>query len=410
MLFRMASRNLWRAKRRTLITLFTVAFGVWLSVTFTGMGDYSYTNLLDTGARMGFGHITVQAKGYRDAPGLNRPLLDATEVAEGLRGRDEITQAIARVSGQAMFASAQKSVGGMFFAIDPALERVQDNTLLKAITEGALFTSREGRGVVVGKVMAEKLGLRLGKRLVYTLMDRHGEIVSEVAKVSGIFSTGVDDVDGSVAILPLGRIQTLVGYGPKDATYVAAFVHDHRAAAAVAQAVRGESEAAGHEVLTFRETQPELVGLVEIDRSMNYFFQVLVGLLIGAGVLNTILMSVLERRREFGVMMAIGSRPIELFGLVVVESVLVGIFGLLVGAVLTAPWYYYMRVVGLDFSEVAGGNSAGGVLIDPVMHIVLYPSSAALIALGVLLVTVGAGLYPAWQAGREPPVETLKAL
>lgn len=410
MLLTMASRNLWRAKRRTLITLFTVAFGVWLSVTFTGMGDYSYTNMLDTGARMGFGHVTVQHAGYQDAPGLDRPLLGATQIAEALKARPDITHAIARVGGQAMFASAQKSVGGMFFALDPAAERTEDNTFLKAITKGQLFTSNTGRGVVVGSVMAEKLGLRLGKRMVYTMVDRHGELVSEVAKVSGIFSTGVDDVDGSVALLPLGRIQKVVGYAPEDATYVAAFVQDHRDADAVALQVGALPEHRGHEVLTFRQTQPELAGLVEIDRSMNYFFQILVGLLIGAGVLNTILMSVLERRREFGVMMAIGARPAEIFSLVVVESFFVGILGLIVGGALTTPWFIYMRDVGLDFSQYAEGNSAGGVLIDPVMHIVLYPSSAVAIAGGVLLVTVGAGLYPAWQAGRERPVDTLKAL
>ncbi len=410
MLLTMASRNLWRAKRRTLITLFTVAFGVWLSVTFTGMGDYSYTNMLDTGARMGFGHVTVQQAGYQDAPGLDRPLQGATQIAATLTARPDITRAIARVAGQAMFASAQKSVGGMFFALDPDAERTEDNTFLKAMTEGQLFESNTGRGVVVGSVMAEKLGLRLGKRMVYTMVDRHGELVSEVAKVSGIFSTGVEDVDGSVALLPLGRIQKVVGYGPQDATYVAAFVQDHRDADAVATQVGTRPEHSEHEVLTFRKTQPELAGLVEIDRSMNYFFQILVGLLIGAGVLNTILMSVLERRREFGVMMAIGARPAEIFGLVVVESFFVGLLGLVVGAVLTTPWFIYMRDVGLDFSKYAEGNSAGGVLIDPVMHIVLYPSSAITIATGVLLVTVGAGLYPAWQAGRERPVETLKAL
>ncbi len=410
MLVTMASRNLWRAKRRTLITLFSVAFGVWLSVTFTGMGDYMYTNMLDTGARMGFGHVTVQAAGYQEAPGFNRPLLGAVQVADELRARPDIDHAVARVAGQAMFASAQKSVGGMFFALDPDKERLEDNTFLKAIVEGKFFSSNTGRGVVVGKVMAEKLGLRIGKRLVYTMVDKSGELVSEVAKVSAIFSTGVDDVDGSVALLPLGRVQKLLRYTADDATHVAAFLTDHRSAGDIQRTLGAEVAADGQEILTFRETQPELAGMVEIDRSMNYFFQILVALLVGAGVLNTILMSVLERRREFGVMMAIGARPVELFGLVVLESFMVGVLGLISGAILTAPWYIYMRDVGLDFSNAMEGNSAGGVLVDPVARVVLYPSSAVVIAVGVILVTVVAGLYPAWQAGREAPVDTLKAL
>lgn len=410
MLLQMASRNLWRAKRRTLITLFTVAFGVWLAVTFTGTGDYAYTRILDTGARQGFGHVTVQAAGYLDAPGIDKPLVGAVPLADELAARPDITRAVPRIAGQAMFSSATKSVGGVLFAIDPSKERPEENMFLGAIVQGALFDTVDGRGAVVGKVMAEKLDLRLGRRLVYTMVDEHGELVSEVARVSGIFSTGVDDVDGVIALLPLGRVQKLVGYGPEDASYVATFVADHRYAEQTAAALRTSQVPKGREVKTYRETQPEVAGIVSIDRSMNYIFQVLVALLIAAGVLNTILMSVLERRREFGVMMAIGARPVELFGLVVVESFLVGILGLAVGAVLTTPWFIYMQRVGIDFSEAAGGTSAGSVLIDPVMKIALYPSSAIAIAVGVVTLTVLAGLYPAWQAGREPPVETLKAL
>jgi len=410
MLFHMAARNLWRAKRRTLITLLTVSFGVWLAVTFTGTGDYGYTNMLNTGARMGFGHVTVEAKGYADAPGLDRPLMGAVTAASALQARPDVAQAIPRVVGQAMFASATKSVGGMFLGVDPARESAEVNTFLAGLTEGKLFDDLQGRGIVVGTVMADKLGLELGKRVVYTLVDAHGQIVSEVARVSGVFKTGVEEVDGSVALLPLGRVQNVVGYGADDATHVALFLEDHRASSLVAAAIAPSAEAAGQEVRTFRETQPELAGVVELDRSMNYLFQVLVGILIGAGVLNTILMSVLERRREFGVMMAIGARPVELFRMVVLESLLVGLFGLALGALLTTPWFYYMRDVGIDFSQMVEGSSAGGVLIDPVVRIALCPESAAAIAVAVLLITVGAGLYPAWQAGREPPVETLKAL
>ena len=258
--------------------------------------------------------------------------------------------------------------------------------------------------------MADKLGLRLNTRLVYTLVDRHGEIVSEVARVSAIFKTGVDEVDGSIALLPLGRVRSVIGYGAADATHVAVFLEDHRRAAQVAAALRAGAAAAGREVRTLQETQPDVAGVVQLDRSMNYLFQVLVGILIGAGVLNTLLMSVLERRREFGVMMAIGARPMELFRLVVIESALVGVLGLALGAALTAPWFLFMRDVGLDLSKMMGGTSAGGVLIDPVVRIALYPESAAAIAAAVLTITVVAGLYPAWQAGREAPVETLKAL
>jgi ABC-type antimicrobial peptide transport system permease subunit len=122
-------------------------------------------------------------------------------------------------------------------------------------------------------------------------------------------------------------------------------------------------------------------------------------------------MSVLERTREFGVMMAVGMSPATLFRLVLVESFWLALIGIVVGIVITTPWYAYLHYVGLDFSGAIGQDySASGILVDPLFKIRLYKESAIAILAGVFALTLLSGLYPAWRAGRIPPVESLKAI
>ncbi len=407
----MAWRNLWRRKRRTLITAISIGFGVMLAVTFTGSGDYWYTNMINAGATMGLGHITIEPHGYNQTPSLDKRLLNAGEVRKYVLTMRGVSNAIVRIMGQALFASASKTIGGMFLAVDPSQESPDQNLLLRSLIQGQLFPGADGRGIVVGSKMAEKLNLRIGKKLVYTTTDVSGEIVSEIARVTGIFKTGVGEVDGALVLLPINSVRAILHYDDQDATLVAVTVNDQRYAERIRDKIAAAVRNPLREVLTWKQTQTELAGIITMDKSGNYISQVLIGLLIAAGILNTLLMSVLERTREFGVMMAVGMSPATLFKLVLVESFWLALIGLTVGVIITAPWYAYLHYVGLDFSGAIGKDySAGGVLVDPIFRIRLYKESIIAILTGVFSLTLLSGIYPAWRAGRTPPVESLKAI
>lgn len=408
---KLAWRNLWRRKRRTLITGISIGFGLMLAVTFTGTGDYGYTNMINTGATMGFGHVTIEPYGYNQTPSLDKRLQDTEHIREQVLTIPGVDSAIIRIMGQAMFSSARKSIGGMFIAIDPAQESAEYNLLIRSLDQGRLFPDTDGLGVVVGSKMAEKLNLRIGKKLVYTTTDVSGDIVSELARVTGIFNTGVDEIDGSMALLPITRVRDTLHYDAQDATLISVIINDQRYAERMRDKIASAVGNPHREVLIWKETQPELSNLITIDRSSNYISQFLIGLLIAAGILNTLLMSVLERTREFGVMMAIGMSPKTLFRLVIVESFWLALIGIVIGIIITTPWYAYLHYVGLDFSGAMGeGSSAGGVLVDPLMRIRLFKESIIAILVGVFSLTLLSGLYPAWRAGRIPPIESLKAM
>lgn len=412
MLTRMAWRNLWRRKRRTMITAFSIAFGVLLSVTFTGIADYSYNSAINSGADLGFGHLTIEPKGYNETPTLDKRLHDVEILRNRVAGIPGVTGATAKIVGQAMFASAVKNVGGTFMGIDPARESPANNLFIRSIKVGTLFSSAGDRRVVVGTGMAEKLNLKIGKKLMHTATDVHGEIVSDIARVSGIFRTGSDEMDGAVVLLPIDRVRATLNYKSGEASIVSVFIEDQRRAGRIRDRIAPVLAGTGAEILAWYETQPDLSAVIAMDKTGHYMIQILVGLVIAAGILNTILMSVLERTREFGVMMAVGMSPGRLFRLVVIESLLIGLLGLAVGVILTVPWYAYMSRVGIDFSGLLEGGYSigGGAMVEPVIRIRLYWDTVVMILVGVFTVTLTAGLYPAYRAGRIPPVETLKAL
>jgi|TARA_B110000459_G_scaffold203661_1_gene261069 ABC-type lipoprotein release transport system permease subunit len=407
----LAWRNLWRHKRRTLITASSIAFGVLLAVTFTGAGDYFHTRMIDAGANMGMGHITIAARDYNRAPSSQKLIQGANTLQSLIASLPEVKSVVARIQGQAMFASARKSVGGTFIAIDPAKENANNNLFIQSLTDGEMLSTTNGKGIVMGVDLARKLKLNLGKKVVYTTTDINGDIVSAVARVSGIFRTGVAEVDGGMALLPMQSIQKVLGYASDEVSLIAVSLVDQRISHALRGRMQGQPEFEHVEVLNWQQTQPDLAGMIAVDKSANRISQLMISLLIAAGILNTMLMSVLERIREFGVMMALGMSPRSLFSLVILESFWLAVIGLIIGIIVTIPWYLYMAETGIDLTSAYGDDfSFGGVLLDTVFKIRLFKESIIGILIGLFGLALLSGVYPAWRAGRIPPVESLKAL
>jgi len=407
----LAFRNIFRRKRRTLITASSIAFGVMLSVTFTGSGDYTYTNMIDTGAKMGMGHVTIQPIGYQEKPTLDKRLVHGYDTLKETLKQSGVSSAVPRIMGQAMFATAHKSVGGVFIAIDPNLETPDNNVFLQSLVEGKTFTADSRRGVVIGSKLAEKLKLKLGKKMVYTTTDVSGEIISNITRVTGIFTSGINMVDSSMVLLPIKSTQQALHYSDNEVSLIAVMIHDQRKAKDIRDQLAALPTNQNNAVLSWHDAQPDLGGVIAMEEASNIIMQFLIGLLIAAGILNTMLMGVLERKREFGMMMAVGMSPVSLFKLVMVECFWLALLGLILGVFITAPWYYFLYTTGIDMSaDLGNGFSYGGVLVDPIFKARLFPESVFAILGSVFTLALAAGAYPAWKAGSTPPIESLKTI
>ena len=409
---RMAWRNLWRNGRRTLLTLAAICFGLLLAVMMTALQDRSFADMIDTAARMRGGHVTVQHTGQQDAPSLSQTLPTATALAAELAGVEGVSHAAVRISGPAMLATSRQSYGAGFIAIDPAAEDAETLAYLEGVREGRMLTSADEDGVVLGHLLARNLKVTVGKKVVVTMMGHDGEIASELFYVRGLLVTGSDSTDRMLALLPLERVRRSLGYGPEEATEIALFAADPRGAERLQRAVqpRLPAEAAA---LTWDEGQPELRGFIAMKVGGARFMEAVVLLLVAASILNTLLVSVMERSREFGIMLAIGWAPGQIFRLVVWESLWLALVGVLLGGLLTAGPYFYLSAHPIDISaalEAQGqeGMDIGGVGMSTTLPVGIFPESLAVILLAIVGATLLSGLYPAWRAGRTVPVETIK--
>lgn len=411
MLVSLAWRNLWRQRRRTLLTLLSIAFGGFLAILMTALQDRSFADFIDNAARLGSGHVALQHPEYRDTPTLTRSVAGTAE-KRGIAEEDRAVQrAVERVTGQAMVSTSADSFGALFIAYDPGLETADTLAFTKSIVAGRLFEGPDERGIILGQTLANNLGADLGDKVVYTLTDRRGEIVIGMERLTGLVRTGAPSLDGALCLLPIGTVRGLVGYDAQEATQVAVFLEDGRQSVPAAGRIdaRIGPETA---VLTWDQIQPEIRAFVAMKVGGSRVMELIIGLLVAAGIFNTIFMSVLERSREFGIMIALGYTARQLFALVMLESTFLAGMGLLAAGLITAWPYHYLSVHGIDLSEAytqEGVESldVGGVGFDPILRVGIFPENALAIALSIVLATLLAGVYPAWRAGRVNPVESI---
>lgn len=407
---KMAWRNLWRQRRRTVLTLISIAFGGFLAVLMTAMQDRSFADFIDNAARFGAGHVTLQHPEYQDQPTLTRSISLSEEDRAKDSSDEDVLKIVDRTAGQAMVSTASDTFGAMFIAYDPEREDESTMEFTEGLTAGTLFETAKDDGIILGRTLAKNLDANLGDKVVFTLTDRSGEIVSGMERVSGIVTTGSVSTDAALVLLPIGTVRKVVGYDPTETTQVAVFLDNGRKSVEVAQRLR-ERHGGDYAVLTWDEIQPEIKAFIAMKVGGGRVFEIVIGILVAAGIFNTILMSVLERTREFGIMLAIGYSPRQLFAMVMAESAFLGAMGLVLGVLITAGPYYYLYNTGIDMGPIMAENmesfDIGGVGMDTVMRIGIFPENAAAIAIAIVVATLAAGIYPAWKAGRVDPVESI---
>ena len=405
----MAWRNLWRNRRRTMITLSAIVFGVFLSVIMMAMQDQNWADMIRLAARLGAGHVTLQHPEYLDSPTLSRPVAGTDGLKRLASGNPRVIRVVERITGFNMLSTARENVGAGFLAVSPENEDEETLSLLEAVTEGEFFESSTDGGIILGARLASNLDVELGSKVVYTLTDKEGEIVSGLARVSGIIETGSPSVDGGICLLPLDTVRELIGYGPDEAVQVAAFVDDQRVTDSVVADLAGGAPA-GVAVLPWHELQPDLAVFIAMKVGGAQVMMLVLAVLVAAGIFNTLFVSVMERLREFGIMLAVGFSPSQLFRLVMLESAWLAVVGLAGAALVTIGPYLYLSSTGLDMSAIVPADQmeVAGVGMSTTLRVGIFGESLTLIGVSALAAILLSGVYPAWKAGHADPVETIR--
>lgn len=408
-----AWRNLWRNRRRTLLTLSSITFGVFLSVMFTAMQDRNWSDMIDLAAKLGGGHVTISHREYREMPSLKKSVLDATRLAQVVVQQPSVAKVVQRISGPVMLNTASESYGASFIAYDPAQEDANTLSLLDpdALLEGKMFATDNEKGIILGHKLAENLNAELGSRIVYTMTDKNGDIVSGLARLTGTIETGAPNLDARLSLLPLTAVREIVSYEADEVTQLAVFIEDQRDSESVAtllETIVGTEDLA---VLPWNLNQPDLAAFIAIKVGGTRFISAFIALLVAAGIFNTLFVSVMERMREFGILMAIGFTPLRLFSLVMMESLWLALVGLLGAALLITGPYLYLSSVGIDISKIVadqGTIDVAGVAMSTTVKVGIFPENLVIIGVAAIVATLLAGLYPAWRAGTVEPVDAIK--
>jgi ABC-type lipoprotein release transport system permease subunit len=392
---RLAWRNLWRRPWRTVLTGAGVALGLGLLLTMLGLGDGSHLQMIDAAVGMGSGHVLVQAPGYqaRRAVELAIPAEIAARVVDWAWRQPATVAVLPRAFASALVSSADGAAGVRLIGVDAGIESRVSRFAVR-IRDGRFLASGDRDAAVIGSAVARVLHARVGSRIVVMAQGaRERDVRSSLLRVVGVVHTGLEEADRSLLLVPLALAQELLALD--DGVHqVAMILGDPSASAAGAAAARRAFPAL--EALTWAEADPDVDTAIRLDDGGHYLFNAIFFVIIGFMVLNTLLMSVLERRREIALLGALGVTPGRRWLMAMVEAAMLAALAVVAGAALGAAVNAYFHIHGLPLTWFTDQPfESGGVLLDPVMYAHLtvrrvVGSAALVFALALTLSLVAA--------------------
>ncbi len=396
-------RNIWRNRRRTMISMSAIGVGLLLVVFYSGLvGGMlgNATSELDAG---GMGHVEVFAKGYRPKRevGTSMPALESFRDKVKLPPGAELGS---RVVARGLATSARGSEGIQLFGVDWETEQ-QLSAHLRHVTAGELPKASDAKGVLVGEELASRLNLKPGAKLRLMVQRADGEMGADLFRVRGVFHSIAPSIGQRQVFVTEGAARELLGVGEVSHQLVIQLPDPAQADAVAAslKAALGDQ----YEVLTWGELLPVLKKMETLTQNIVFYMALFVYLLVGLGVLNTMLMSVLERTREFGVLLALGTRPSSVVRIVLSESFWIATLSVVVGAIGGALLTWQFSKNGL---QLAGGESMqlSGATVSTLIKTKFNPMDIVKAASFVYAMALVVGLYPATRITRLMPADALR--
>ena len=414
MLFLLAWRNLWRHRKRTLITLSSIAIGFGLAVLSIGIGDGSHNSLIRNAIKLGEGHLTIQPRGYIEAPANHKYLSEGAELSKKLNALGVLGNIEPRISLQTLASTASNSVGAALEGISSASDPRVD-MLTPQLQKGAWLKQGDDRGIVIGAGMASKLKAKIGSKVVLMAGKKGGDSQAQLGRVRGIFKSQVPEMDDYLILSDIEFARRfLQGEGADIAkqpiTRFAIFLDDPDTLYEWKDKIKSTVDSQQVIAMDWQEMMPQLVQFIIIDDAGNYVFLMLILIMVIFGVLNTVLMSVLERTREFGLLRALGLSRRNLLTLVFFESLLMGFLAIVAGWIVGGGIHLWFSQNGIDFTAMMGegGNVMMGTFMDPIVYTELSWDRVTQLTTIIFVATLSSGIYPAIKAARVTPVEALR--
>ena len=402
---KMAWRNIWRNPRRSLLTMTAIAFAAMILVVMLSWQFGSYAAMINSSVRLRTGHLQVQAAGYMKDHEIRQVVSDPAAVCAVMKTAPGITAYTCRANAFSLVASTDRTYGALITGIDPAKE-AHVSSIRDLIRKGRYLSSSDIDAAIVGSRLARNLKVSVGDTLTLLGQGKDGSVAAGVVRVTGIFSTGIDELDRNSIYIPLTAFQSIYSMGGAVHEVVALCDSLYDVSAAKAYLAKHlHAAASGLSVLDWEALMPGLVEAIKMDFVSGLIFWVILVLVVAFSILNTFLMAIFERTREFGVMMAMGATPGRLTRLLFFESFGMTAMGVLFGMGLGISITLVLQHVGVNISGASEILKHFGISGRIYPHLSV---ASALIGPGlVLVITLGVALYPALRIRRLMPVQAM---
>jgi ABC-type lipoprotein release transport system permease subunit len=400
-----AYRDLGRNRRRSALTMVAVALGLALLILMNGYiagvidGSISDSILLSTG------HVQVRAEGYE----MEKASLQWGDL---LNNSSELQASAAQVAGvravapvlwaSGFLTTADETIGVRVTGIDP--DSGFHDPIRQGLVAGEYLAADDRGGVLIGKRLADSLGIGAGSKISLLVGTSDGETDEDVFTVRGVFATGVLTYDEGTVYIPLSKAQAITGAGDRISAVIV-LTEDAETAIPVAAALHGS----GRSVVTWEDMNALILQAIEQGMSFYFLMYGIVILVVAVIIANTLLMSVFERTRELGILAALGMKGRQITTMILLEAGTLAILGIIGGIALGALVVVYLSINGIPIGDEIA-SVAQDFAIRNVLYTKLVPSDILGLSLAMLIIVLLGSLYPARFAARLEPVEALHAL
>ena len=405
MLFQIAWRNIWRNKSRSLVVISSIIIGVWAGIFILSFAWGLYKNNIDESVYRQLSHIQIHHPTFGDENDSKFTITNTGEKLKQLQSDNRIASVSSRVISTGMITSPTTASGVKIYGINPSSEVTQIR-LNEYVREGAYFDSGKENEILIGEKLAKKLKVKLKSKVVLTFTNTESEIISGAFRIGGIYRSKNISLDEVNVYVQKKHLQELLALKPSESNEIAILVKDEEQLDTIKEFIIGVVPQG--KIEDWKALSPELNMIIESFNLYTYIISGIILLALTFGIINTMLMSVLERIRELGMLMAIGLNKRKIFIMIMLETFYLTLIGTPIGLLIGWLTVTTLGKTGINLSMFSEGLSSYG--FNSVIYPALDQDKYVIIVTMCLVTAILSAIYPAYKALQLNPSEAIRKI